>query len=95
MAGGSGKQAALDWGGEPAVQPARLATADPAAWPAKPDWVPVVDGFWKGQAGLGLRRFLAQRLREVQLRELVWLERGVTERVCAALARASAARTTA
>jgi uracil-DNA glycosylase len=62
MAGGSGKQAALDWGGEPAGQPARLATADPASWPVKPDWGPVVDGFWKGQAGLGLRRFLAQRL---------------------------------
>jgi CRP-like cAMP-binding protein len=35
-----------------------------------------------------LVRFLAQRLREVQLRERNWLERGVTERVCAALARA-------
>lgn len=35
-----------------------------------------------------LVRFLAQRLREVQLRERGWLERGVSERVCAAIARA-------
>jgi len=32
-------------------------------------------------------RFLAQRLREVQSRELGWLERGVQERVCAGLSR--------
>ncbi len=35
-----------------------------------------------------LVRFLAQRLREVQSRERVWLGRGVSERVCAAIARA-------
>lgn len=34
-----------------------------------------------------LVRFLAQRLREVQLRERDWLARGVSERVCAAIAR--------
>ena len=34
-----------------------------------------------------LVRFLAQRLREVQQRERVWLERGVHARVCATLAR--------
>jgi CRP-like cAMP-binding protein len=35
-----------------------------------------------------LVRFLAQRLREVQSRERGWLERGVPERVCVAIARA-------
>lgn len=34
-----------------------------------------------------LVRFLVQRLREVQVRERAWLERGVHERVCATLAR--------
>lgn len=34
-----------------------------------------------------LVRFLVQRLREVQMRERAWLERGVHERVCATLAR--------
>jgi len=34
-----------------------------------------------------LVRFLGQRLREVQTRERAWAERGVHERVCAALAR--------
>lgn len=34
-----------------------------------------------------LVRFLAQRLREVHLRERGWVERGVHERVCATLAR--------
>jgi CRP/FNR family transcriptional regulator len=37
-----------------------------------------------------LVRFLAQRLREVQARERAWAERGVHERVCAALARLAA-----
>lgn len=39
---------------------------------------------------LALLRFMAQRLREVQSRERVWLERGVHERVRAVLARAVA-----
>lgn len=38
-----------------------------------------------------LVRFLVQRLREVQFRERVWLERGVHERVCASLARIASA----
>jgi CRP-like cAMP-binding protein len=37
-----------------------------------------------------LTRFLAQRLREVQVRERAWAERGVQERVRAALARLAA-----
>jgi CRP-like cAMP-binding protein len=37
-----------------------------------------------------LVKFLAQRLREVQVRERAWVERGVHERVCAALARLAA-----
>lgn len=37
-----------------------------------------------------LVRFLAQRLREVQVRERAWVERGVHERVCAALVRLAA-----
>jgi CRP-like cAMP-binding protein len=37
-----------------------------------------------------LVKFLAQRLREVQVRERAWAERGVHERVCAALARLAA-----
>jgi CRP/FNR family transcriptional regulator len=40
-----------------------------------------------GELLVMLVRFLAQRLREVQLRERVWLERGVHARVCATLAR--------
>ena len=38
--------------------------------------------------GMALLRFLAQRLREVQSRERVWLERSVHERVRAVLGRA-------
>jgi CRP-like cAMP-binding protein len=41
-------------------------------------------------AMLLLVKFLAQRLREVQVRERAWAERGVHERVCAALARLAA-----
>jgi CRP-like cAMP-binding protein len=37
-----------------------------------------------------LTKFLAQRLREVQARERAWAERGVHERVCAALGRLAA-----
>lgn len=55
-------------------------------------WIPVEDienGLLQSRERLVLLvRFLAQRLREVQLRERSWLERGVAERVCAALARA-------
>lgn len=55
-------------------------------------WIPVEDierSLLQDRERLVLLvRFLAQRLREVQLRERSWLERGVTERVCAALARA-------
>jgi CRP-like cAMP-binding protein len=40
-----------------------------------------------GELLVMLVRFLAQRLREVQQRERVWLERGVHARVCATLAR--------
>jgi CRP/FNR family transcriptional regulator len=40
-----------------------------------------------GELLVMLVRFLAQRLREVQMRERVWLERGVHARVCATLAR--------
>ncbi|MCZ4313157.1 Crp/Fnr family transcriptional regulator [Comamonadaceae bacterium G21597-S1] len=54
-------------------------------------WIPVPDieqGLLQNRERLVLLvRFLAQRLREVQLRERNWLERGVTERVCATLAR--------
>jgi CRP-like cAMP-binding protein len=39
------------------------------------------------QLGLPLIRFLAQRLREVQMRERVWLSRGLNGRVWAALMR--------
>jgi CRP/FNR family transcriptional regulator, anaerobic regulatory protein len=39
------------------------------------------------QLGLPLIRFLAQRLREVQMRERVWLSRGLPARVWAALMR--------
>ena len=38
---------------------------------------------------LALVHFLAQRLREVQLREKTWMQRSVRQRICAALARAS------
>jgi CRP-like cAMP-binding protein len=41
-----------------------------------------------------LTRFLAQRLREVQVRERAWAERGVHERVCAALTRLAAEQPT-
>jgi CRP-like cAMP-binding protein len=41
-------------------------------------------------AMLLLVKFLAERLREVQVRERAWAERGVHERVCAALARLAA-----
>ncbi|HET9977381.1 MAG TPA: Crp/Fnr family transcriptional regulator [Burkholderiaceae bacterium] len=41
-----------------------------------------------------LVKFLAQRLREVQVRERAWAERGVHERVCAALARLAAEQAT-
>jgi CRP-like cAMP-binding protein len=41
----------------------------------------------KPQLGLPLIRFLAQRLREVQMRERVWLSRGLHARVWAALMR--------
>ena len=41
-------------------------------------------------AMLLLVKFLAQRLREVQVRERAWAGRGVHERVCAALARLAA-----
>lgn len=67
-----------------------------AALLAGPDasvrWIPVPDiesCLQHSQQSLVLLvRFLAQRLREVQLRERGWLERGVTERVCVAIARA-------
>lgn len=54
-------------------------------------WVPIADlekCLLSSQDLLVLMvRFLAQRLREVQLRERGWLERGVHLRVCAALVR--------
>jgi CRP-like cAMP-binding protein len=55
-------------------------------------WIPVADielCLQQDHARLVLLvRFLAQRLREVQLRERGWLERGVTERVCITIGRA-------
>ena len=55
-------------------------------------WIPVADierCLQQDHARLVLLvRFLAQRLREVQLRERGWLERGVTERVRVAIGRA-------
>lgn len=45
-----------------------------------------------GELLVMLVRFLAQRLREAQLRERVWLERGVHARVCATLARLARAQ---
>lgn len=57
-------------------------------------WVPVaeIEAALAADAPalLLLTRFLAQRLREVQLRERAWVERGVHERVCAALSRLAA-----
>lgn len=47
-----------------------------------------------GELLVMLVRFLAQRLREVQQRERVWLERGVHARVCATLARLARERST-
>ncbi len=40
----------------------RLSSANPADWPAHPGWQPVLDRFWSGAAGQGLRAFLAERL---------------------------------
>jgi CRP-like cAMP-binding protein len=57
-------------------------------------WVPIeeIEDALRRDASalLLLTRFLAQRLREVQVRERAWAERGVHERVCAALARLAA-----
>lgn len=54
-------------------------------------WVPIADIEQRLQQSRSLlvllARFLAQRLREVQFRERGWMERGVTERVCSAIAR--------
>jgi CRP-like cAMP-binding protein len=60
-------------------------------------WVPIEEieaALLRDAAALLLlTKFLAQRLREVQVRERAWAERGVHERVCAALARLSAEQT--
>lgn len=57
-------------------------------------WVPIEDierALLQDPAALLLLvKFLAQRLREVQVRERAWAERGVHERVCAALSRLAA-----
>lgn len=62
-----------------------------AAQPSTLRWVPIdriEDALRLDPAALLLLvKFLAQRLREVQVRERAWVERGVHERVCAALAR--------
>ncbi|MDI9332552.1 MAG: uracil-DNA glycosylase [Alphaproteobacteria bacterium] len=40
----------------------RLRSADPADWPAHPDWQPLLQTFWKSQAGQALLRALQARL---------------------------------
>jgi CRP-like cAMP-binding protein len=67
-----------------------LVVGEPASW----RWVPVPEieaaVLSDGALVVLLVRFLGQRLREVQMRERGWVERGVHERVCAALVRMSA-----
>lgn len=46
----------------PAVRAPRLRSADPAAWPVRPGWAPLLDRFWREPAGQGLQAFLRQRL---------------------------------
>lgn len=46
----------------PAARAARLCSADPAGWPVRPGWRPLLDLFWQGAAGQGLQGFLRQRL---------------------------------
>jgi CRP-like cAMP-binding protein len=62
-----------------------------ASEPARLHWVavPEIEGVLRDDARLLLLlvEFLGERLREVQSRERAWAERGVHERVCAALAR--------
>lgn len=41
---------------------ARLQDADPAGWPVQGAWRSVLEPFWAGAAGQGLRRYLRQRL---------------------------------
>lgn len=46
----------------PAARASRLCSADPADWPVRPGWRPLLDPFWHGPAGQGLQGFLRQRL---------------------------------
>lgn len=39
-----------------------LTSANPADWPVHSGWQPLLDRFWSGAAGQGLRVFLAERL---------------------------------
>lgn len=40
----------------------QLRSAEPAEWPVRPGWQPLLDRFWADPAGQGLQSFLGQRL---------------------------------
>ena len=41
-----------------------LRTAEPQTWPVAPDWQPAVSAFWAGETGIGLHRYLQERLKQ-------------------------------
>ena len=52
------------FGGAEQVEAAvpRLTQWSPQDWPAQPDWLPVLDAFWRSEQGVSLAAFVQSRL---------------------------------